>query len=123
MKGKPRGDLLGPEPAGIVLFIHQLDPAHPHLVVIEVELLGLIDRVTDFYTLPDIGGGHLVEKALEADGGVVVDHPLVADEEDLIQLCLGEPPGLHSRSRGLVAVDGPLIDTGVELMVVVVLEP
>ena len=57
MKGQMGRDLLGPEGAGIFLFVEELDPAHPNTVVIEVELLGVIDGVADLDPLADIGGG------------------------------------------------------------------
>jgi hypothetical protein len=79
-------DLLGSEGTGILLFIEQLDSTHPNAVIIEVELFGGIDGVADLDTLTDVGGGDLVERPFKADGGVVIDHPLVADEEDFIQL-------------------------------------
>ncbi len=77
-------DLLGSKGAGILLFIEQLDPAHPKAVVIEVEILGGIDGVADFDPLTDIGGGDLVERTFEADGGIVINDPFVADEKDFI---------------------------------------
>ena len=40
-------------------------------LVIEIEFLGIIDGVAEFDFLADIGGGDLVEGALEADGGIV----------------------------------------------------
>jgi hypothetical protein len=77
-------DLLRPEGAGILLFIEQPDLAYPKTVVIEVDLLGGIDRVTDLDTLTDIGGGDFVERTFEADGGIMIDDPFVADEKDFI---------------------------------------
>jgi len=58
---------LGPEGAGIFLFVEQLDPADSNAVVIEVKLFGLIDRMADLDPLADIGGGDLIESALEAN--------------------------------------------------------
>ena len=123
VKGQMGRDLLGPEGAGIFLFVEQLDPAHPNAVVIEVELFGVIDGVADLDALTDIGGGDLIESALEADGGIVIDDPFVADEEDLIELGPGEPSDQHPAHGGVIAVDGSFLDAGVEFMVVVVLEP
>ena len=69
--------MLGAEGAGVLFFIEQLDAAHPNAVVIEIELLGIVDRVTEFDLLADIRGRDLVEGALEADGGIVIDDPVV----------------------------------------------
>jgi hypothetical protein len=77
-------DLLRPEGAGILLFIEQPDLAHPNAVVIEVELFRVIDGMTDLDTLTDIGGGDLVERTFEADGGIVIDDPFMADKKDFI---------------------------------------
>ena len=123
MKGQMGRDLLGPEGAGIFLFVEQLDPAHPNAIVIEVELFGVIDGVADLDPLADIGGGDLIESALEADGGIVIDDPFVADEEDLIELGPGEPSDQHPAHGGVIAIDGSFLDAGVEFMVIVVLEP
>lgn len=84
MKGQMSRDLLGSEGAGIFLFIEQLDFAYPNAVVIQVELFGDIDGVTDLDALTDIGGGDLVERTFETDGGIVIDDPFVADEKDFI---------------------------------------
>jgi hypothetical protein len=117
------GDLLGPEGAGIFLFIEQLDPGHANAIVIKVDLFGVIDGVADLDPLTDIGGGDLIEGALEADGGVVIDHPFVADKEDLIELGPGEPADEHPAHGAVIAVEGSLPDAGVEFMVVVVFKP
>jgi hypothetical protein len=77
-------DLLRPEGAGILLFIEQPDLAHPNTVVIEIEFLRVIDRVADLDTLTDIGSGDLVERTFEADGGIVIDDPFMADEKDFV---------------------------------------
>ena len=82
MKGQMGRDLLGPEGAGIFLFVEKLDPADPNAIIIEVELFGLIDRMADFDPLADIGGGDFVERTFEADGGIVIDDPFMADEKD-----------------------------------------
>jgi hypothetical protein len=84
VKGQVSGDLLGPEGAGIFLFVQQLDSAYANAIIVEVELFGDIDGVTDLDPLTDIGGGDLVERTFEADGGVVIDDPFVADEKDFI---------------------------------------
>ena len=84
MKGQMGQDLLRSEGAGILLFIEQPDLTHPNTVVIEVELLRVIDRVSDFDTLTDIGGGDFIERTFKADGGVVIDDPFVANEKDFI---------------------------------------
>jgi len=116
-------DLLGPEGAGIFLFVEQLDPADPKAIVIEVEFFGLIDRVTNLDALADIGGRDLIERTLEANGGIVIDDPLMADEEDLIKLGPGQSSDEHAAHRSVIPVDGSFLDTGVEFMVIVVLEP
>jgi len=116
-------DLLGSEGAGIFLFIKQLDPADPKAIVIEVEFFELIDGMADLDPLADIGGGNLIESALEANGGIVIDHPFVSNEEDLIKLGSGEPSDEHPTHGSVIAVDGSFLNAGVEFMVVVVLEP
>ena len=89
MEGDVGGHGLGPEGAGIFFFVQEFDSSHPHAVVVEEEFLGIIDGMTEFYFLADVGCRDLIDGALEADGGVVIDHPLVTDEEDLIQFGLG----------------------------------
>ena len=116
-------DLLGPEGAGIFFFIEELDPADTDPVIVEVELLGIIHRMTELDFLADIGGRHFIESALEADSGVIIDHPLVTDEEDLIQFGLGEPADLYPRDRGLVAVHRAFSDAAMKFVVVILLEP
>ena len=123
MKGELGVDLLGPEGAGIFLFIEELDPADTDPVIVEVEFLGIIHRMTELDLLTDIGGRNFIESALEADGGVIIDHPLVTDEEDLIQFGLGEPADLYPSHRGLVAVHGAFPEAAMELVVVILLEP
>lgn len=123
MKGQMGWDLLGSKGAGIFLFIEKLDSTHPKAVVIEVELLGIIDGVTDFDPLTDIGGGDLVERTFEADGGIVIDDPFVPDEKDLIQLLSGEPSDQAPAYGGVISVDGSLFDPGVKFMVIIVLKP
>jgi hypothetical protein len=116
-------DLLGPKGAGILLFIEELDLAHPNTVVIEVELLGGIDGVADLDPLTDIGGGDLVESPFEADGGIVIDDPFVADEEDFIELLSGEPSDQDPAHGAVITIDGPLLNPGVEFMVIIFLKP
>jgi len=77
-------DLLGSEGAGIFLFIEQPNFAYSNAVVIEIELFGGIDGMADFDPLTDVGGGDFVKGPFEADGGIVIDHPFVADEKDFI---------------------------------------
>jgi hypothetical protein len=115
--------LLGPKGAGIFLFVQQLDPAHPNAIVIEIELVGGIDGVAELDTLADICGGDLIESALEADGGVMIDDPFVADEEDLVEFGPGQPSDEHPTHGGVIAIDRSLLNAGVKFMVVVVLEP
>jgi len=96
VKGQMGQDLLGTEGTGIFLFVKQSDLPYSNTVVIEVEFFGVIDRVADLDPLTDIGAGDLIEGAFsarggsdlvgETDGGIVIDHPFVANEEDLIQL-------------------------------------
>ena len=117
------GDVLGSEGAGIFFFIEQLDPPHPNAIVIEIELFGVINGVTDLDALADIGGGDFVERTLEADGGIVINYPFVVDEEDLIEFGPGESADEHPAHGGVIAVDGSFRDAGVKFMVVVVLEP
>ena len=81
-------DLLGPEGTGIFLFIHPFDSAHPHITVIEIKVLRVVDGVSDFDSVSDIGRRYLIKATFEADGGIVIDHAFIADEEDLIQLRL-----------------------------------
>ncbi len=123
MKGQMGQGLLGPKGAGIFLFIEQLDPAHPNAIVVEIELFGGIDGVADLDTLADIGGGDLIESALEANGGIVIDYPFVADEEDLVEFGPGQPSDEHPAHGSVIAIDGSILDAGVEFMVIIVLEP
>ena len=89
MEGEIGWDLLRSEGAGVFLFVQELDPAYSDFIVVEVEFLGVIDGVAEFDPLADIGRWDLIEGALEADGCVVVDYPLVTDEENLIEFGLG----------------------------------
>ena len=123
MEGEIGGDFLGPEGAGVFLFVQELDPAHPDAIVVEVEFLGVIDGVTELDLLADIGRGDFIERAFEADGGIVIDDAFVTDEEDLIEFGFGESSDIDPGEGGIVAVDGSLPDAAVELVVVIVLEP
>ena len=123
MKRQMGRDLLGPESAGIFLFVEQLDPADPNAVVIAVEFFGLIDGMADLDPLADIGGGDFIESALEANGGVVIDDPFVADEEDLIKLGPGQPSDEHPAHGSVIAIEGSFLDAGVQFMVIIILEP
>jgi hypothetical protein len=116
-------DLLGPEGAGILLFVEQLDSSHTNPVVIEVEFFGLIDRMADLDALTDIGGRDFVESTLEANGGVVIDDPFMADQEDLIEFGSGEPADQDSADGSVIAIQGSFVDAGMEFLVVVLLEP
>jgi hypothetical protein len=60
VKGELGVDLLGPEGTGVFLFIHQFDSAHPHITVIEVKVLGVVDGVSDLDSVSDIGRGYLI---------------------------------------------------------------
>ena len=51
MKGALGVDLLRPEGAGIFFFIEEFDPADTDPVIVEVELLGIIHRMTKKGTL------------------------------------------------------------------------
>jgi hypothetical protein len=123
VKGEVSGDLLRPKGTGIFPFVHQLDSSHSHVVVIEVELLGIVDRVSDLDTVSDIGRRDLVDGTFKADGGIVIDDPFMAYEEDLIQLSPGQSSDRDAIDGGIVSVDGSFSDACMEFMVVVVLEP
>jgi molybdopterin biosynthesis enzyme MoaB len=123
VKGELGGDLLRPEGTGVFFFIHQFDSSHPHITVIEVKVLGVVDGVSDLDSVSDIGRGDLIKATFEADGGIVIDYSFIADEEDLIQLRLGESSDGHSVDRGIVAIHRSFSDAGMQLVVVVVLEP
>jgi len=81
---------MGTEGAGIFFFIHQFDSAHPDAVVIEVELLGVVNGMSDLDFVSDIGRWYLVQSPFEADGGIVIDQSFVSDEEDLIEFGAGK---------------------------------
>jgi hypothetical protein len=123
VEGELGGDGFGSEGAGVFFFIEQLDCAHAAPIVIEVEGIRVIDGVSDFDALADIGWGYFIEGAFEADGGIVVDYAFVAQEEDLIEFSFGQSGDGDAGNGGVVAVDGSLIDAGVDLVVVVVPEP
>jgi hypothetical protein len=44
-----------------------------------------------FDFLADISCRDLIEGALETDGGIVIDDPFMADQEDLVQFGFGQP--------------------------------
>jgi hypothetical protein len=88
VKGDVGWDRVGSKGTCVFLFIHQINSSYPHTVVIEIELVGIIDGVSNLDTLSNIGKGHLIDRAFEADGGIVIDYAFMADEEDLIQFCL-----------------------------------
>jgi len=123
VKGEVGGDCIGSEGAGVFLFIHHLDFSYPHAIIIEVEFLGVIDGVTDLDPVPDIGRRDLIDRTFEADGGIVIDHTFMADEEDLIQLCPGKSSYGYFFDGGIVSIDRSFSDAGVDLVVVVFLEP
>jgi hypothetical protein len=89
VKGEVGGDAVGAEGMGVFFFIQLLDSAHTDGVVIEVEFPGLIDGMADLDFLSYIGGGYFIEGAFKADGGIIVNHAFMADEEDLVQFGLG----------------------------------
>jgi hypothetical protein len=123
VKGEVGGNFLRPEGTGIFSFVHQLDSSHPHVVVIEVEFLGIVDGVSDLDTVSYIGRGDFIDGSFKADGGIVIDDPFMSDEEDLIQFGPGQSSDGDPVDGGIVAVERSFSDAGVELMVVVVLEP
>ncbi len=77
----------------------------------------------DFDALSDVGGGHLINVALEAEGCVVIDDPFMADQKDFIQLGSGKSADRNLWKGGIVAVDGALTNTGVDFMMIIVPEP
>jgi hypothetical protein len=123
VKGQVSRDLLGSEGAGILLFIEQLDPTHSDAVVIEKELFGVIDGVTDLDALTDIGTGNLVERTFETDGSIVIDDPFMSDEKDFIEFLTGQPADQDPAHGGVIAIDGSFLDSGVKFMVIIFLEP
>jgi hypothetical protein len=123
VEGDSGGDGFGSKGAGVFLFIEEFDSAYPNGIVIEIEFLGVIEGVTDLDAVTDIGRGDLIEVALEADGGIVVDDALVAQEKDLIQFALRESADGNAPSGEGVAIDGALIDAGMYFMVIILLEP
>jgi len=124
VKGEVGGGCIGAEGAGVFLFIHQFDFSYPDTIIIEVEVLWVIDGVTtDLDTVSDIGRWYLVDRAFEADSGIVIDHAFMADEEDLIQLCPGESSYGYFLKGCIVSIDRSLSYAGVHFMVVVLLEP
>ncbi len=123
MKRQGGGDLFGSEGAGVFLFVDKLDLSDPHIVVVEIECLGVIDRMTDFDFVPDIGWRHLIEAAFKADGGIVIDHAFMPDEKDFIQFGCCQSSDGHPVHRRIVAVNGSLADSGMQFVVVVLLKP
>jgi hypothetical protein len=123
VKGEIGGDLLGSEGTGVFFFIHQFDSSHPHITVIEIKVLGVVDGVSDLDSVSDIGRGYLIEATFEADGGIVIDHAFIADEEYLIQLRLGESSDGHCVDGRTVAIHRSFSDASMQLVVVVLLEP
>ena len=90
MKREIGGDGLGPKGAGIFFFIDQFDSAHPDAVIIEVEIFGIVDGMSDLDFVSYIGRRYLVESAFEADGGIIIDQSFMSDEEDLIEFGPGK---------------------------------
>lgn len=123
MEGEGVGKPLGLEASGILPFVESFDSSDSDSIVIEVEFFGLIDGVADFDSLTDVGGWDFIEGAFEADGGIVIDDPFVSDEEDLIEFLSGESSDEDSGEGGMVAVDGPLINPAMELLVIIFPEP
>jgi hypothetical protein len=117
------GDLLGPKGAGVFLFIEEPDTAYPDVIVIEIEFVGVVNRVSQLDALSDIGGRDFVEGALEADGGIVIDDAFVSEKKNFVELCFRESTDLDTTQGGVIAVDGPLTDAVMELVMVVVAEP
>jgi hypothetical protein len=79
--------------------------------------------MTEFDFLTDISRRDFIQRALETDGGIVINDAFMTDEEDLIEFGLGESAKFDAGKGGLIAVDRPVIDTGMEFMVVVLLDP
>ena len=84
------GDGLGPKGAGIFLFIDQFDSAHPDAVIIEVKILGIVNRMPDLDFVSYIGWRDLEDSPFEADGGIVIDQAFMSEEEDLIEFGPGK---------------------------------
>jgi len=108
---------------GVFFFVQELDSSHPNAVIVEIKFPGIIDGVADLDTLSDVGGRDFIKVALEADCGVVVDDPLVSDEEYLIQFAFGQAADGHPHDGGVVAVYGALAHAAVELMMIILLKP
>jgi len=123
VEGEVGWDALGPEGAGVFLFVQELDCANSYAVIVEVELVGVVNGVAEFDFVSDVCGRHLIEGAFEADGGIVIDESFVADEEDLIEFGLTEAAEFYPGYGCVVAVNGFIADAVVELVVVVFLEP
>ena len=88
MKREIGGDGLGPEGAGIFLFIDQLDSAHPDAVVIEEEILGARPRdVGSRFSVVCRQGGPRRVRPLKLMVASLLTTTFMADEEDLIEFC------------------------------------
>jgi len=55
--------------------------------------------VTEFDFLSDISGRDLIERALEADGRIVIDDAFVTDEKDLVEFGFGLLKRRHCSGR------------------------
>ena len=86
MEGDGISDGLRPEDSCIFLFIDKPDSSHPDVVIVEIEFLGIVNRMTDLDAVPDVGGRHLIDAAFEAYRSVVIYYTLAAYQEDLIKL-------------------------------------
>jgi len=86
-----RGNRPGTECSGVFLFIKEFDLAHPDIVIVEEEFLRFIDRMAKFDFPTNVRCGNFIDGALETDRGIVINHPLVTDKEDFIQLGFREP--------------------------------
>lgn len=123
MEREVGGDGPWPECSGIFFFIDQFDSADPDAIVIEVEFLGIVHRMSDFDFMADIGWRDLIDSALKADGGIVIDQTFVSDEEDLVEFGPGKPADGNPFYGGIVSVNGPFTDAVMELVMVVFLKP
>jgi hypothetical protein len=117
------GDGFGFEGAGVFPFIHEIDPSHPQAIVIEKEFLRVVDGVSDLDSLSDISRGDFINAPFKTDSGVVIDHAFMADEKDLVQFGLGKSPNGYSFNRDVIPIDGPFSDTGVQLVMILIIEP
>ena len=113
----------GPEGAGIFSFIQELDFAYTYAVIIKKKFPVVVHRVPQFNLLPDIGGRNFIEITLETDRGIVIDHSFMADEEYLVQFGFGEPADIYVGQGGIVPLHGSLPDAGMELVVIIFIDP